>query len=63
MVILSIIILVAGIFTLFKLGGDFFPVEDTGKIQVQVKAEEGTSYPDMTNILVQMEEDVRRLRE
>lgn len=61
MVILSIIILVAGIFTLFKLGGDFFPVEDTGKVQVQVKAEEGTSYPDMTNILVQMEEDVRRL--
>ena len=61
MVVLSIVILVAGIFTLFKLGGDFFPVEDTGKVQVQVKAEEGTSYPDMTNILAQIEEDVRRL--
>ena len=61
MVVLSIVIFVAGIFTLFKLGGDFFPVEDTGKVQVQVKAEEGTSYPDMTNILAQIEEDVRRL--
>ena len=61
MVILSIVIFVAGIFTLFKLGGDFFPVEDTGKVQVQVKAEEGTSYPDMINILAQIEKDVRRL--
>jgi len=61
MVILSIVIFVAGIFTLFKLGGDFFPVEDTGKVQVQVKAEEGTSYPDMTNILAQIEKDIRRL--
>jgi len=61
MVVLSVAILVAGIFTLFKLGGDFFPVEDTGKVQVQVKAEEGTSYPDMINILAQIEEDVRRL--
>ncbi|MBR3628004.1 MAG: efflux RND transporter permease subunit [Elusimicrobia bacterium] len=61
MVVFSIVIFVAGIFTLFILGGDFFPVEDTGKVQVQVKAEEGTSYPDMINILAQMEEDVRRL--
>jgi len=61
MVILSIVIFVAGIFTLFKLGGDFFPVEDTGKVQVQVKAEEGTSYPDMINILAQIEKDIRRL--
>ena len=61
MVVLSIVIFFAGIFTLFKLGGDFFPVEDTGKVQVQVKAEEGTSYPDMTNILAQIEKDVRRL--
>ena len=61
MVILSIIILVAGVVTLGKLGGDFFPVEDTGKVQVQVKAEEGTSYTDMVEILAQIEEDVRRL--
>ena len=61
MVILSIIILVAGVVTLGKLGGDFFPVEDTGKVQVQVKAEEGTSYTDMVAILAQIEGDVRRL--
>ncbi len=61
MVILSIIILVAGVVTIAKLGGDFFPVEDTGKVQVQVKAEEGTSYTDMIQILAQIEEDVRRL--
>ena len=61
MVILSILILVAGVFTLGKLGGDFFPVEDSGKVQVQVKAEEGTSYTDMISILAQIEQDVRRL--
>ena len=61
MVILSIIILVAGVVTLGKLGGDFFPVEDTGKVQIQVKAEEGTSYTDMVEILAQIENDVRRL--
>lgn len=61
MVILSIIILVAGVVTIAKLGGDFFPVEDSGKVQVQVKAEEGTSYTDMVEILAQIEEDVRRL--
>lgn len=61
MVILSFAILGAGLVTIVKLGGDFFPVEDTGKIQVQVKAEEGTSYTDMTDILAQIEQDVRRL--
>jgi len=61
MVILSVAIFIAGIVTILKLGGDFFPVEDTGKVQVQVKAEEGTSYTDMVDILAQIEKDVRRL--
>ncbi len=43
------------------MGGEFFPEEDSGKVQVQVKAAEGTSYPDMRNILGQLETDIRRL--
>ncbi len=61
MVVLAFLCIFA-IFPMIKnMGGEFFPEEDSGKIQVQVKAEEGTSYTDIQEILGQIETDVRRL--
>ena len=61
MVILAFLCIVAIIPMVKTIGGEFFPEEDSGKIQVQVKAEEGTSYTDMKEILGQIETDIRRL--
>ena len=61
MVILAFLCIVAIIPMVKTIGGEFFPEEDSGKIQVQVKAAEGTSYTDMKEILGQIETDIRRL--
>ena len=61
MVILAFLCIVAILPMVKTMGGEFFPEEDSGKIQVQVKAEEGTSYTDIREILGQIETDVRRL--
>lgn len=44
-----------------KVGGEFFPVDDSGKIQINVEAPVGTSYSDTQKILMQIERDVRRM--
>lgn len=46
---------------LMKVGGEFIPVDDSGKIQVTVEAPVGTSYPDTLKILGQIEQDIKRL--
>lgn len=46
---------------LAKVGGEFIPVDDSGKVQVTVEAPVGTSYADTLDILRQIEKDVRRL--
>ncbi|WP_413853900.1 efflux RND transporter permease subunit [Candidatus Ruminimicrobium bovinum] len=61
MVILAFLCIFAIAPMIKNMGGEFFPQEDSGKIQVQVKAEEGTSYTDMKEILAQIENDIRRL--
>ncbi|MBQ3833896.1 MAG: efflux RND transporter permease subunit [Elusimicrobia bacterium] len=61
MVVLAFLCIIAILPMAKTMGGEFFPQEDSGKVQVQVKAAEGTSYPDMKNILGQIETDIRRL--
>ncbi len=61
MVVLAFLCIFAILPMIKTMGGEFFPEEDSGKVQVQIKAEEGTSYPDMVEILKQIETDVRRL--
>ncbi len=62
---IMVVLAFLGIFAILPMvktmGGEFFPEEDSGKVQIQVKAEEGTSYTDMKDILGQIETDVRRL--
>jgi len=61
MVTLAIACIIAIVPMMKTIGGEFFPEEDSGKIQVSIKAEEGTSYPDMKGILTQIETDIKRL--
>lgn len=61
MVILAVLCIVAIVPMAKNIGGEFFPQEDSGKIQIQIKADEGTSYPDMQGIITQIEQDIRRL--
>ncbi|MBR4683044.1 MAG: efflux RND transporter permease subunit [Elusimicrobiaceae bacterium] len=44
-----------------RVGGEFFPTDDSGKIQISIEAPVGTSYTDTREILQQIERDVRRL--
>ena len=46
---------------LARVGGEFIPTDDSGKVQVSVEAPVGTSYTDTLDILKQIEKDVRRL--
>lgn len=61
MIILAFLCIFAILPMIKTMGGEFFPQEDSGKVQVQVKAEEGTSYHDIKEILGQLETDIRRL--
>ena len=61
MVALSVLCILS-MFPMLKIvGGEFFPQEDSGKIQINVEAPVGTSYPDTQRILMQLEDDVRRM--
>lgn len=61
MVLLSVLCILS-MFPMLKIvGGEFFPQEDSGKIQINVEAPVGTSYPDTQRILMQLENDVRRM--
>lgn len=46
---------------LAKVGGEFIPVDDSGKLQVTIEAPVGTSYNDTLDILRQIEKDILRL--
>jgi len=61
MVVLAFLCIFAIVPMAKNMGGEFFPEEDSGKVQVQIKAAEGTSYTDMKDILSQIETDIRRL--
>ena len=61
MVIFAVICIASIPFIAGKIGGEFFPKEDSGKIKVSVKAPVGTSYTETKDILGAIEEDIRRL--
>ncbi|WP_424245740.1 HAE1 family hydrophobic/amphiphilic exporter-1 [Elusimicrobium posterum] len=61
MVGISILMLVATVPMLMKVGIDFVPEDDTGKIKVSVKAPVGTSYPDMLKIFNTVSDDIAQL--
>lgn len=61
MVIFAIVCILTMFPMLMKVGGEFIPQDDSGKIQVSVEAPVGTSYQDTLNILRQVEEDIKRL--
>ena len=61
MVVLSVLFVLSLVPMLKIVGGEFFPQEDSGKIQINVEAPVGTSYPDTQQILMQIEQDVRRM--
>ncbi len=61
MVLISVLCLFALVPMLKIVGGEFFPQEDSGKIQINVEAPVGTSYTDTQQILMQLEQDVRRM--
>lgn len=46
---------------LARVGGEFIPTDDSGKVQVSMEAPVGTSYTDTLDILKQLEKDIRRL--
>ena len=61
MVIISVLCILSMFPMLGIVGGEFFPQEDSGKIQINVEAPVGTSYQDTQEILTQIEADVRRM--
>lgn len=61
MSIFAVLCIIAIPFIAGRLGGEFFPQEDSGKVKVTVKAPVGTSYTETKDILSAIEEDVRRL--
>lgn len=61
MVIFAVVCMASIPFIAGKIGGEFFPKEDSGKIKVSVKAPVGTSYTETKDILGAIEEDIRRL--
>ena len=61
MVVIAVLC-IASMFPMMKMvGGEFFPQDDSGKIQVSVEAPVGTSYQDTQKILMQIEDDIRRM--
>lgn len=61
MVALSVLSVAALIPMMKIVGGEFFPQDDSGKIQISVEAPVGTSYADTQKILMQIEDDIRRM--
>lgn len=61
MVLLSVLCVLSLVPMMKIVGGEFFPQDDSGKIQISVEAPVGTSYPDTQKILIQMEQDIRRM--
>ena len=61
MVGLAVLCMVLLVPMVMRVGGEFFPTDDSGKIQISVEAPVGTSYTDTQEILQQIERDVRRL--
>lgn len=61
MVLLSVVCLGLLVPMVIKVGGEFIPVEDSGKVQISIEAPVGTSYSDTQNILKQLEKDLLRL--
>lgn len=61
MVSLACLCLVLLVPMLARVGGEFMPADDSGKVQVSIEAPVGTSYTDTQDILKQIEKDIRRL--
>lgn len=61
MVLLACLCLVLLVPMLARVGGEFMPTDDSGKVQVSIEAPVGTSYTDTQDILKQIEKDIRRL--
>lgn len=61
MVFLSVLCVLSLVPMMKIVGGEFFPQDDSGKIQISIEAPVGTSYPDTQKILMQIEQDVRRM--
>lgn len=61
MVSLACLCLVLLVPMLARVGGEFMPTDDSGKVQVSIEAPVGTSYTDTQDILKQIEKDIHRL--
>lgn len=61
MVSLACLCLVLLVPMLARVGGEFMPTDDSGKVQISIEAPVGTSYTDTQDILKQIEKDIRRL--
>lgn len=61
MVSLACLCLVLLVPMLARVGGEFMPTDDSGKVQVSIEAPVGTSYTDTQDILKQIEKDICRL--
>ena len=61
MISLACLCLVLLVPMLARVGGEFMPTDDSGKVQVSIEAPVGTSYTDTQDILKQIEKDIRRL--
>ncbi len=61
MVVLSVLCVLSLVPMMRIVGGEFFPQDDSGKIQINIEAPVGTSYQDTQTILRQIEQDVRRM--
>ncbi len=61
MVVIGVLCIVSMFPMMRIVGGEFFPQDDSGKIQVSIEAPVGTSYQDTQKILMQIEEDIRRM--
>lgn len=63
MVVLSLFLAISPIFMLKAgmVGVDFIPQDDSGQFQVTLKAPDGTSYPNMTSFMKQVEGEFNEL--
>ena len=63
MIILSVILMISPIVmgVLGWLKVDFIPADDSGRIQVNIKAPDGTSYPAMKEFMDTFESEIKQL--
>lgn len=63
MVVFSVLLAFSSLFILGGglIGVDFIPEDDSGQFQVNLKAPDGTSYPQMTAFMSQVEKELKQM--